>query len=513
MIYSSLIICCILSTVYGIFEEQLGEYDWKNEKFGQIKFSIHNKLDTFIATSDNILACLELNGSIKWRVSFPQSTIFQKLLVVDENVVTFTTTHGESVNGTNSNAALVRGWSLNSGVLDWDYSLGSWTAESETEVVYNLGKKVLTVLASNTLHFVQFTKENFKKEVKSWSWTPTSSGLALSSLVVPTVASEKSAETRIATACIRSDANPCESTAVLTVNFEDRTVSSEQFAGLPGGKVGAVVASDGVEALRSDDMLFSVQADEARGGLLMHVLFLATNSVETLVAPGGVSVGAAVTSVESFVWTSAAGEIAPALSWCRSDGRTDTCEAFSLRGTGSDGAWSLAALTSCAGQAGAGRPFFVSSAVPHLPGVARSLHCVAPSWDTSRTVLRKVDLFSASAAPVTLTLDLTLPVGSEGVSPLQHVSVTRSNDATRALLVLSSGLTLEVDVNAAGQRVVWSSDQGLARMQQAVLLQVEKPVAAAATDSAGNHKIPTLSERLRLQKDDLIVSVPLVRIL
>jgi hypothetical protein len=61
-----------LIPVIAIYEEQLGEYDWKSENIGAIQQSVIYRDEMFVATEHGVVSCLRVSGAIagalKWRV-------------------------------------------------------------------------------------------------------------------------------------------------------------------------------------------------------------------------------------------------------------------------------------------------------------------------------------------------------------------------------------------------------------------------------------------------------------
>uniref|UniRef100_A0A182QPM6 ER membrane protein complex subunit 1 n=1 Tax=Anopheles farauti TaxID=69004 RepID=A0A182QPM6_9DIPT len=125
----------ILSTCSGLYEDQIGKFDWRQQYVGKI---VDGAFDTssvdriIVATESNVLAAISAKtGDIIWRQVLengPRGAV--KLL----HVTSPSATGAARLNGrgsvgydvitvTGSNPALVRGWNANLGTLEWEWSL------------------------------------------------------------------------------------------------------------------------------------------------------------------------------------------------------------------------------------------------------------------------------------------------------------------------------------------------------------------------------------------------------
>lgn len=95
---------------YGIYEDQVGKFDWKRSFIGRTKYAEIDSKKVIIATEENVLASLNLkNGQILWRQVLENPINHEiKLLYIDRDVYT--------VSGTQNNW-IVRSWDINSGSL------------------------------------------------------------------------------------------------------------------------------------------------------------------------------------------------------------------------------------------------------------------------------------------------------------------------------------------------------------------------------------------------------------
>jgi hypothetical protein len=56
-----LVALCFLGVAFGIYESQLGEYDWLKQNIGIVKKTIYNRDGDrmFVITEDSVLACIK----------------------------------------------------------------------------------------------------------------------------------------------------------------------------------------------------------------------------------------------------------------------------------------------------------------------------------------------------------------------------------------------------------------------------------------------------------------------
>ncbi|XP_052901465.1 ER membrane protein complex subunit 1 [Anopheles moucheti] len=129
----------LLSTCSGLYEDQIGKFDWRQQYVGKI---VDGAFDTssvdriIVATESNVLAAISAKtGDILWRQVLengPRGTI--KLLHVTSPSATGArlnrgSTGYDVITVTGSNPALVRGWNSNLGTLEWEWSLLPSVAE------------------------------------------------------------------------------------------------------------------------------------------------------------------------------------------------------------------------------------------------------------------------------------------------------------------------------------------------------------------------------------------------
>ncbi|CAG0915798.1 unnamed protein product [Notodromas monacha] len=100
---------------YGMYEDQIGKFDWHQEYLGKTKLAVFERSAVgggrriFVATEKNVLAALNpKNGVVQWRKVFEGNDPGEvKFLGLGENVITVTAD------------GLARGWDPISGALHW----------------------------------------------------------------------------------------------------------------------------------------------------------------------------------------------------------------------------------------------------------------------------------------------------------------------------------------------------------------------------------------------------------
>ncbi|XP_017778048.1 PREDICTED: ER membrane protein complex subunit 1 [Nicrophorus vespilloides] len=129
-----LVIILVTKSAFSLYEDQIGKFDWKKDHIGKLKFAEFDSVKrVVIATEENVLASLNLkNGQIVWRQLLEHSDVHSiELMHLDTEVIT--------VSG-NGNIYYVRGWDLNTGVLQYEWSLsteksGKWIA-TKTHLIH-----------------------------------------------------------------------------------------------------------------------------------------------------------------------------------------------------------------------------------------------------------------------------------------------------------------------------------------------------------------------------------------
>jgi hypothetical protein len=518
----------LISQSNAIFEEQLGEYDWRKENIGLVEKSIQIEGKLLVYTSENILACISSESGVPlWRMYLSPFTTVDKFLVVDQIVLTLT----RQVNVKNVDVVLVRGWSLFDGSLRWESSVGVPAVRvvgSLSDLVFDRINNMLTVLSDNSLHFISLQRKN-DAVISSWSWSPSESnssvelsGLVISSLVVPTkLSSAQSNELRIAVGCTVLSISWCEKAVVLRVDLKASKIYFDVFSGvsqLSLENLRASVSSDAATTYTEDDVIFSSVRPLNNGEFLtLTVLSLVSGEIVNISSDHSVP-QQSVATIGTFVYATTDNEIRPAVQYCWSHISASECEAgIAVRLAG---VWEWQTIVSGARREGGESLSSISlEPLSYYADLVFGTHCVSAVWESnsSFSVLKTlvVDSYSRSRLTVPLNIQHPAPSQMSGIhlTSFRHVSVQKrpsSYDKTVdeffVLLVLHSGLTLFVQASSSAHRVVWIRDEGLARMQQVALVDVDRHHSELSAGEGSNDiDIPGLVERYALQAEELKV--------
>ncbi|XP_050436738.1 ER membrane protein complex subunit 1 isoform X2 [Adelges cooleyi] len=116
------ILFIFLSSLYfahGLYEDQVGKFDWKQSFLGEIKFSSIDVDVTskrvYVATKQNVVASLAIDtGDIVWRQILEKGS--------DGDVQLIHPTKSKIVTVTGTNVIKVRGWDVKNGYLNFEWS-------------------------------------------------------------------------------------------------------------------------------------------------------------------------------------------------------------------------------------------------------------------------------------------------------------------------------------------------------------------------------------------------------
>lgn len=138
------VICLLVEFAFSLYEDQVGKFDWKLSYIGKAKFAHIDSKRVIVATEENVIAALQLKtGQILWRqiLEDPQKESIVHFYV-DKEIV--------SISG-NKNSWHVRGWDINTGILQFEYALSTeytgrmyWVIKQDRlyQIVPNLGSHI-----------------------------------------------------------------------------------------------------------------------------------------------------------------------------------------------------------------------------------------------------------------------------------------------------------------------------------------------------------------------------------
>lgn len=555
-----------LSLTSAIFEEQLGEFDWKRENIGLVDASFVIRDELIVATADGVLACLDSDSGVaKWRVVLPQQSHVVKFLEADGQLVTLVSSLTTASLDAGASSMKVKAWSVSDGSLLWDTFLGSTVAGTSGEavdVMFDTASKQITVIFDNALHFVSIpTSQSAAPAYWSWSAstdlsaTPATLGssgeafatdrpeltLTLSSLVAPTYSPEQSqsgkadkAASRRAVGCFARAASAVCDGEVVVVKVGRNGVALDVFTAFPDNSrvlavdLRAAVASEADLTYQTNDVVFAAVG----GGRALAVLGLSSLQ---LVADFPLQ-GGEQDVVKTFVYVDSDGELRPAASVCT---RTACQSVVAVAPTSSSSSsWVAQRLDGGKADCEGGDVRLQFASYQFFDRVVRSVSCLSVSSEDARlgTIALKAGGFAPAKAAADLApLNVIVPPFHQPASAVQAQHFLNQNTKSavhhlaylpakagakctehKLLAVLHSGHTLLLGLPcssspatshvAAAGGVRWSRLEGLARAQQAVVLD-RAAESSSAQGSGGDSVMPSFAERLNLQRAKVLVSV------
>ena len=521
---SSWLLLAIFSLCSAIFQEQLGEYDWKKENIGFIERSVqfHDKL--FVATSEDVVSSINVrNGGINWRALYPKSSTFEQILVVNDCVVVLSTQKTQN----DFSTSLLRGLSITDGSLMWELSLGAVTSSDtkHSDIMFDSTSNLLVVLFRNSLYFVTPPlNSRSSSAVDVWFWSPEDSEdgkWTISSLIVPTTFVDQSKEksganivARVALGCHTSgvSSSSCDKTAVWKVNKNTKTVTTDAFFGLDVAhptQIRGTVSSDDRFGFGSEDNLFAVH--HGKDGYALALVNLQSNEVSE--AQINVPEGAVVDEVPNlFVFADRESDIKPAVSVCYALKGVKHCSAFVARTAASGLTLASVDSTDCAGTSA----LLLSEPAAYYQGLTSTFDCIGVRWNENDSLLESLS-YSSSSGLVNQRVELNVvhpshsaltTSGTSAGSAFRHVVVTRATDngsggkSSVVVIVLHSGLTVGLSVSNGSGKVLWTRDEAITHIRSVELVDVDKKAAAAGDNTV----MPSVVERLAMQKEELVVS-------
>ena len=473
------LLCFGLSVVncIGQFEEQAGERDWLKEFIGvPSKLSIHKGSVIYTASSDDgIIARIETKtGLAIWRTFLPESSVITSIKEYNNIIYIISKSNQDRYFSTPLLSAL----NAVTGSLVWDIALNTTSTRysSPTDIVIDPSTGALTLLSGNTLYFASSNGEI------EWTWASEDNKLHLSSLLKYSETSESATEGTaegasewVAVGCTVPDisSSTCGNVALISVSKTTKVgkVHSYKPLTVTPSTLGTTL-NRGLHRSSALPTGATVYGSASGETAALSVLRLGSNSVASYPLP--LTEGPKLVSVASVGG-------APIASVC-SPG-TCTVHAYSYAKK------EIAPILSCTGSSFASTGYSYSDILQPV-----GVYCASgepSSLGGTRIALTKAAL-STSGEYTVESLDINLPTIQ--LSNLAHIIGHASTGGV--LLTTQSGVVL----HATGAGVGWLRDEGLARVQHAVL--ADRSVIARAEETG----VPGVLERWALQADELKVS-------
>jgi len=137
MLYSNLyrilfLIILFISSLYAIFRDQQGEYDWHIESIGYIDQSLKINDNYYIASQDNTILSnvRSIDGSIKWRNILPVHTVIKKYIVDSSSIYSINQLLVNS-----RNIFTINRYSIITGLLHWEIVINLSNDESKNQII------------------------------------------------------------------------------------------------------------------------------------------------------------------------------------------------------------------------------------------------------------------------------------------------------------------------------------------------------------------------------------------
>jgi hypothetical protein len=433
------------------------------------------------ASSDSTIASFNAkSGALQWRVVLPAGTKIHQLVAGEGDDVFALTSHTSSVGTTNY---IISSYNGATGSLVWDHPIktdedSTSSPAGYTDLVVDLSRKMLTVLAGNTVSFYSVFGNAL------WNWSPTASDnaqiieqaklgrvLRISQLAVPMLAEANAAAAaaagtvkkplRLAVGCfvssndLKSSSSPssienptsltaltdvstpvCSATAVLSATAPGYSnvkpvMEVKTFAALPTvayTSLRASISSDASAALDANDVLFGIARGDSAAKMV--VLSLSSNSAKTVDLPNK----EVANSGAAFLLDTDEGDVVPAAVFCS---ESKNCEYFAIAPVG--GKNTVATLGTCgtatttsriglqrhAGYASVAEAIACAEANAPVEGTqtcAAAGECSARSERAVKVTATTVDSESSMKASK-VSVDVVVP--GAGVSGIHLVAVER----------------------------------------------------------------------------------------
>ncbi|XP_045463624.1 ER membrane protein complex subunit 1 [Harmonia axyridis] len=134
----------------GLYEDQVGKFDWKKSFIGKVKYASFESDKLIVGTEANVLACLNVkNGNIIWRQVMENAAEQQiQQFQVNKAII--------SISGADK-TWYVRGWEISSGVLLWEWTLNLDAVFTTTYWSIIEKEKLIHIIPTEASHIEVFS--------------------------------------------------------------------------------------------------------------------------------------------------------------------------------------------------------------------------------------------------------------------------------------------------------------------------------------------------------------------
>lgn len=537
-IFLVLLILCI--SVHGIFEDQVGEADWKSENVGFITDSVVQDSSLFAVVSSSsanlggVVSCLDANnGKVKWRAIINKHSSFEKILLIDYKhgnvmtsaLITLTLEHDHSTNQASS--WFLRSWSSDEGKLLWemlveiDYANRGSNGDSRdsrpVDLIYDKYRSMVTVLINNAIHFVTISHAII---ITSGSWRSNhsvpSEEFIISQLLPPMQQGHidnVQTSQRLAVGCVvgKKDMSKCTKAGFVSATFD--LESASVTLAMSGG--GELSPSSRYAYAKGEDFIIGTSNTPysvnvlpiSSGEKIIHLKPSASELNEALRDEGN----RGSTGSISASWHTVKSD--PAVSFCRKSGSgTSKCSTFAVGHSEGDWVMSLVDPRSTDAKNNCNQVISVdswaSSKQSKLYCVSTQLSAISDSFQTLDMI--NFQSMSDEQSLIKSVFNLKLPSSIEK-EPFHHLSLHTGDGSTPllAVIVFHTGLTMFVKLfpSVGGDKLAWSRHEAFSRLKQVIIVDkitMGEGLGTYLTSDDEENFIPTFQQRLEMQKNDII---------
>lgn len=511
-----------LNNIEAIFEEQSGEFDWLKENIGNIEHSVtgtskyHDKL--FVSTSNSVITSIGKNNGISdWRNVLPKNTIIKDIVVSTKSLFLITK---------NNNVSTCKALSLDAGYILWETAITS-NDNDITDIVIETSKQGLSILSGNSIHFLEMSTG-----VMLWKISGNDNeyeGLhpIFSQLVLPNIDENNDRDDKknqyIATGCFvnKLSNETCVNTFVTTINNFKKSASFQLFEALNNVSVrnirSKITSRPDSKMFYSSDIIYGITNSD----LSVNVLLLMNGKVSSLdlvysqsleyvgndstmdFIRGNTAVN--TNTLKQSILLKSDGNNIPIISNCQLTSQSEiNCQVFSLSvpmhvpGMPADVSQDLKPVLNSLGHCSGKDAASVGGARHNLfSSVITSYTCIGLESTSDSSIISTVLTTKGPTLSHDIATKTTHIFPNTALNSIQHISnYVNDKDLSHILIVCSNGLTISLTSSKSLPSIVWSRDESLSHMKQAIILDSFSTSTMDATTTVN----VDLWTRLKLQK-------------
>jgi hypothetical protein len=493
-IFLLFLLCLQLKIIVAIYDEQAGEFDWLKENIGIIEHSVtgtlkyHDKL--FVSTSNSVISSIGKNNGISdWRNVLPKNIIIKDIVVSTKRLFIITK---------HNNISNVKALSLDKGYILWETSITS-NDNDITDILIETSKQGLTILSGNAIHFLDMTTGTMLWKISGNDNEYEGLHPVFSQLVLPMsdTISESEKNQYIATGCFvnKLSKDTCANTFITTINNVKKSASFQLFEALNNVAVRniriRITSSPDNKMFYSSDIIYGITHSD----LAVNVLVLLNEKVSSLDLMYSQSLeyvenGLAIdfirdnstintNTLKQSILSKSDGNIMPIFSNCQSNSHSGiNCQVFSLSvpvhvpgmpaDLGQDMQPVLNSLGYCSGKDAAS---VGGSRHSSFGSVITSYTCIGIESTSKSSIISTLSTTKGITFSSDITTKTTTTLPNTAVNSIQHISnYAIDKGLNYILIVCSNGVTISLASSQSEQPIVWTRDESLSQMKQAIIL-------------------------------------------